>query len=416
MTCNVLVKTFYVYKMMSVIALHLRPKLMKLSRFDVVFMAICTGLIVANIYYCQPLVVLIANEFNIAEDVAGKINYFTQGGYALGLFLLVPLGDMFERKKQILCCTALAIVALVTAGISKSFFLLCLASVFIGFASIVPQLIIPMAAHLADEKKRGQTVGTIMSGLLVGILLSRTMSGSLAHLFGWRAVYFIAAGICIVLVLVMTWRFPQSKPDYKGSYGELMKSILGLIKTQPLLREAATISFLSFTVIMSFWTVMVLYLHDEYHYSSYQIGLFGIAGAAGALAAPMVGRQGDGGSPAKVIYIGLALQLMSFLLFYFTGANLWLFILAVVLIDIGQQAVHVTNQTRIYASLPEARNRLNTVYMTTAFIGATGGSALGLLLWKMGKWPVYCIGCLALIVLNFLILYVLEKRKRSSES
>ncbi|MBE7174838.1 MAG: MFS transporter [Mucilaginibacter polytrichastri] len=375
-------------------------------------MALCTGLIVANIYYCQPLVVLIAEEFHIAESVAGKINYFTQGGYALGLFFLVPLGDMFERKKQILCCTALAIVALLTAAVAKSFFLLCLASVFIGFASIVPQLIIPMAASLVGEQKRGQTVGTIMSGLLVGILLSRTLSGGIAHLMGWRAVFYIAAGICLVLILVMGAIFPQSVPSYKGSYGRLMKSIAELVRTQPLLREASAISFLSFAVITAFWTVMVLYLSDQFQYSSYEIGLFGVAGAAGALAAPLVGSRGDSGNPISVICIGLALQAGSYLLFYFTGENLWLFIVGVIAVDIGQQAIHVTNQTRIYASLPEARNRLNTVYMTVAFIGAAGGSAFGLMLWQLGKWPLFCLGCLSLIALNFIILLLRERRKK----
>lgn len=375
-----------------------------LKRADVILMAFCTGLIVANIYYCQPLVILIAKEFKLAESEAGSITFLTQAGYAIGLFLLVPLGDMFERKKQILVITALAIVSLLIAGFSHSFFVLEIASVLIGACSIVPQLILPLTASLSDDESRGHNIGIVMSGLLVGILASRAISGTVGDLLGWRAMFLIAAGICTLLVMLMAVRFPTSRPTFTGGYKELMRSMFSYIKTQPVLREASIINFFAFIVIMGFWTTMVLYLSNPpHHFSAYQIGLFGIAGAAGALAAPLVGKLSGGGNPRKNLMIGFILELISVALFYFTGHSVFLFVVGIILIDIGQQAIHVTNQTRIYTLVPEARNRLNTIFMSVSFVGAACGSALGLWLWSLGGWAMFCYGITAIIILNMLI-------------
>lgn len=382
-----------------------------LKRVDVILMAFCTGLIVANIYYCQPLVVLIAKDFNLNESDAGSITFLTQAGYAIGLFLLVPLGDMLEKKKQILFTTALAIVALIIAGFSKNFLVLELASVLIGACSIVPQLILPLTASLSNDENRGANIGIVMSGLLVGILASRAVSGIVGDLLGWRAMFLIAAAVCALLVLLMAIRFPKNLPSFKGSYKELMSSMFGYIKTQPVLREASLINFFAFIVIMGFWTTMVLYLSNPPHqFSTSQIGLFGIAGAAGALAAPLVGKLSGGNNPRKNLMIGFLLELISVGLFYFTGQNVFLFVIGIILIDIGQQAIHVTNQTRIYTLVPEARNRFNTIFMSVSFVGAACGSALGLWLWSIGGWGMFCAGSAAIIILNVLI-YQFYKRK-----
>lgn len=375
-----------------------------LKRIDILIMAFCTGLIVANIYYCQPLVILIAEDFKLSETNAGKITYLTQIGYALGLFLLVPLGDMFERKKQILVITTLAIAALLIAAVSKTFFLLEFASVLIGACSIVPQLILPLAANLSTDENRGANIGMIMSGLLVGILASRAVSGSIGFWLGWRAMYYIAAAICALLLLLMAKRFPQSYPNFKGTYKQLMSSMFGYIKSQPALREASLINFFAFAIISAFWTTMVLFLaNPPFNFQTLQIGLFGIAGAAGALAAPLVGKLSDGNNPRKNLMIGFILQIVSLALFYFTGANLLVFVIGIILIDIAQQAIHVTNQTKIYTLIPEARNRLNTIFMSVSFIGASCGSALGLWLWGQGGWNLFCYGMTAIVLLNIMI-------------
>lgn len=377
---------------------------MQLSRTDVLLMAFCTGMIVANIYYCQPLVILVAREFNLTESCAGTITYLTQAGYALGLFLIVPLGDMFERRRQILMITAVAVAALLMAAFSHTFLWLQIACVLIGASSIIPQLILPMAANLTSDEKRGPTIGIIMSGLLIGILASRALSGSIGFLWGWRTMYFIAAGICSLLLLLMAKRFPQSKPTFNGSYKALMWSMWHYIKTQPVLRERSIINFLAFAVLSAFWTTMVLFLaNPPFSFQTLQIGLFGIAGAAGALAAPLVGKLSSGQNPRKNIITGLALQLISIAAFYFTGSHLYLFVAGIILIDIGQQAIHVTNQTRIYALIPEARNRLNTIFMSFSFVGASIGSALGLWLWDKGQWPIFCLGIALVVTLNIFI-------------
>ncbi|MGY4383896.1 putative MFS family arabinose efflux permease [Pedobacter sp. UYP24] len=388
---------------------------MKLSKSDILLMAFCTGLIVANIYYCQPLVILVAKEFGLTESHAGKITYLTQAGYALGLFLLVPLGDMFERKKQIIIITSLAILSLLLAGFSRSFFVLEIACLLIGASSVVPQLILPMAANLSSDELRGQTIGIIMSGLLIGILASRAISGSIGFLWGWRSVYLMASGICLLLVILMSRRFPSSSPSFKGTYRQLMWSMWHYIKTQPILRQASLINFLAFAVLSAFWTTMVLFLaNPPFSFQTLQIGLFGIAGAAGALAAPLVGKLSGGKNPKRNVIIGLLLQLISIGLFYFTGNHLFIFIIGIVVIDIGQQAIHVTNQTRIYSILPDARNRLNTVFMSVSFIGAASGSALGLWLWEKGQWKMFCLGTCIIILLNICIYFFYNNRIKSN--
>lgn len=385
---------------------------MKLSRADVLLMAFCTGLIVANIYYCQPLIILIARDFNIPESEAGRTTYLTQAGYAIGLLLLVPLGDMFERKKQILVITGLAILSLLVAGFSQSFIVLQIACVLIGASSIVPQLILPMAANLSSDENRGHTIGIIMSGLLIGILGSRAVSGTIGYLLGWRSMFLIAAVVCFLLILLMAKRFPVSLPGFKGSYRQLMGSMFSYIKTQPVLRETSIINFLAFATLSAFWTTMVLYLASPpFIFQSLQIGLFGIAGAAGALAAPLVGKLSDSSDPRKNLIIGLLMQLISIAAFYFTGSHLFLFVAGIILLDIGQQAIHVTNQTRIYALIPEARNRLNTVFMSVSFVGASVGSAIGLWLWDKGQWPLFCLGSGLMISTNILMYYFYQKKK-----
>lgn len=377
---------------------------MNLSKSKVLFMAACTGLIVANLYYCQPLIVLIAKEFGIPEADAGSITYLTQAGYAIGLFFMVPLGDKIERKKQILITTFASVIALIIAATAQSYFILEIASLLIGITSIVPQLILPLAASLSDPSQRGKVVGTIMSGLLVGILLSRTLSGFVGELWGWRAMFWIAAGLCLFILIVIQKQFPFNKPTFKGSYGQLIHSLFTLIKTQPLLREATLINVFCFAQFGAFWTTMVLLLSDTpFNFNSATIGLFGIVGASGALAAPLVGKLGDKGGSRIAVGYGCMLMALSFIVFYFSGQSVIGIVIGIVLIDIGIQGVHISNQTRVYSMLPEARNRMNTVFMSFSFLGTAAGSALGLFLWQIGGWKAVSLGCLGLCTLAFLV-------------
>ena len=388
-----------------------------LKRSDVAIMACATALIVANLYYCQPLIILIAEEFGVADSVAGRTIYLTQIGYAIGLFLLVPLGDMFERKKQILIITAGAVIFLITAALSPTFFALQVACVGIGFGSIVPQLILPMAANLSAPKQRGQVVGIVMSGLLIGILLSRTLSGFIGSLFGWRSMYWIAASICSALLLLIYYRFPKSEANFTGSYRQLLQSLLTLLKQQKILRESSLINYLVFAIFGCFWTSMVLFLANEpYNYESQTIGLFGLAGATGALMAPIIGKISDKGNPRLAVGYGLVLLLISQVMFYYLGYQVLFFILSIIVLEAGQQAVHVSNQTRVYALDANARNRLNTIFMTASFIGAASGSALGLFLWSMGGWAAVCIGSGGITILGLGVYFLTGKRGSYSSS
>lgn len=385
---------------------------MNLSKTNVLFMAACTGLIVANLYYCQPLIVLIANEFKIPEASAGTITYLTQAGYAIGLFFMVPLGDKIERKKQILLTTFATVIALIIAATSTNFFVLQIASLLIGITSIVPQLILPLAASLTAPEQRGKVVGTIMSGLLLGILLSRTLSGFIGQLFGWRSMFWIAAGICTLIFFAIQKKLPVNKPQFDGSYGQLIKSLFTLIKTQPVLREATLINVFCFAQFGAFWTTMVLLLSGEpFNFNSATIGLFGIVGASGALAAPLVGKMGDKGNPRVAVGYGCLLMLISFMVFYFSIESVIGIVIGIVFIDIGIQGVHISNQTRVYSLLPEARNRLNTVFMSFSFLGTAAGSAYGLLLWKLGGWHAVTIGCAVLALLALIVYGVTYKSK-----
>lgn len=377
---------------------------MELSKSKVLFMAVCTGLIVANLYYCQPLIVLIAKEFGIKEANAGTITYLTQAGYAIGLFFMVPLGDKIERKRQIMITTFASVVALIIAATAKSYLVLEIASLLIGITSIVPQLILPLAASLSEPTKRGKVVGTIMSGLLVGILLSRTLSGFVGELFGWRAMFWIAAGLCLLILVVIQKQFPFNKPTFKGSYPQLIQSLFTLIKEQPLLREATLINAFCFAQFGAFWTTMVLLLSDApFNFNSATIGLFGIVGASGALAAPLVGKLGDKGGSRIAVGYGCALIALSFVVFYFSVQSVIGIVIGIVLIDIGIQGVHISNQTRVYSMLPEARNRMNTVFMSFSFLGTAAGSAYGLFLWQFGGWHAVTLGCLVLSALAFTV-------------
>ena len=355
-------------------------------------MAICTGLIVANIYYNQPLLVLISKSFAIDPAKGGRIAFLTQAGYALGLLFFVPLGDKVERRGQIVWMAAFAVAALVLAALSPNLLCLEIASVLIGATSVIPQLILPLAAHLSDPSRTGKVIGSIMSGLLIGILLSRTLSGFIGAWLGWRGMFWVAAVISLLLLVMMRITFPVSRPGFTGSYASLMRSLLTLVKEQPLLREAAAINALAFATFGLFWTTMVLHLSGApFHYNSDLIGLFGLAAAAGALAAPLVGGSADKRNPRIAIGYGLCLLLLSFVLLYVWADTVIGMIAGIVLLDLAMQGIHVSNQSRVYALIPAARNRLNTVYMTVSFIGTSLGSAVGLFAWEKGAWTGVCL-------------------------
>ncbi len=354
-------------------------------------MAITCGLVVANIYYNQPLLGEIAKTFGLKAKDVSLVATITQLGYTIGLLLVVPLGDMLERKKLILTKMVMASMGLVVIAVTDSFYVMLAASLFVGIFSSVPQVLLPMAAHLAPAEQRGKIVGKVMSGLLIGILLSRTLSGYIGALYGWRTMFVVGFGIMVLLGAVLAFKLPVSKPFYNGNYGSLMKSLLTFIKEQPLLRQSALIGFCSFGAFSTFWTTLVFFLEgNSYNYKSDIVGLFGLIGACGAFAAPLTGKMSDRRGASFTMVIGILMILIAYFFMLIGGELLFVLIFGVILLDIGQQVTHVSNQSRIFALIPEARSRLNTVYMTSSFAGGSLGSYVGSLAWQYYQWLGVC--------------------------
>lgn len=377
-----------------------------LSRPLVWTMAVASGLAVANLYYLQPLLADVSRDFGVTASEVGLVATLAQLGYALGLLLIVPLGDVRERRGLIVVTLIGVAVALLFAAVAPTLTWLAAASLLIGFATVTPQVIIPLAATLAAPQERGRVVGTVMSGLLIGILLARTVSGFVGERFGWRAMLEVAAGIMLLLALALRILLPHSQPNGKLSYPQLLRSLPEMLRAEPVLREAAAMGALGFACFSVFWVTLAFFLETPpYHYGSDVAGLFGLVGVAGALAASAIGRIADRHDPRIATGVTLLAILLSFMIFWLFGTSLIGLIVGVILLDLGVQGTQVSNQTRIYALQPDARNRITTIYMTTYFVGGALGSLLGAFAWSRWGWDGVCaIG--VLLVLAALVVYV----------
>ncbi|WP_026465036.1 MFS transporter [Adhaeribacter aquaticus] len=359
----------------------------ELTKVNLWVMALATGLVVANIYYNQPLLGQISEDFQISEARAGIIAMLTQIGYATGMLFIVPLADMLKRKRLIMTDFVLIIIALLLAAYAPTIHFLMLASFLIGATSVIPQLLVPMAAHLAKPKARGQAVGFVMSGLLIGILLSRTLSGFVGAHWGWRAMFLIAAGLMALLWIVLYLLLPEVYPDYKGSYKSLMVSLIHLIKEEPILRIVTLRGALCCACFGGFWTTLVFLLREPpFNAGSDVAGSFGLVGAVGAIAVPFMGKIADKGNAQKFTTINIILIIVSYFIFGLSTASIIGLVIGVILLDMGVQATHVSNQTLIFSLRPEARNRLNTVYMVIYFTGNALGTLLSTRAWYYWKW------------------------------
>ncbi|MFL5356349.1 MFS transporter [Archangium sp.] len=371
-------------------------------------MAAAAGLSVANLYYHQPLLGDIGQTFQASDRALGLIPAFSQVGYALGLLLVVPLGDSLERRRVIVVMTALVSLALMGVALSPSLPWMVVASGLVGVTTVVPQLLVPFAAHLAPAEQRGRVVGTVMSGLLIGILLSRTASGFLGVRFGWRVMFWIAAALMLLLVGVLRFSLPSQHASSPLPYPALLRSLVDLVREEPLLRLHSVLGALTFGGFSAFWATLALYLHSlPRHYGAQVAGLFGAVGVAGAVAAPLVGRYADVRGDRRINAIAIGVLLLSFVVLGVLGRWLWGIALGVILLDLGAQANHISNQTRVYSLRPEARNRLNTVYMVTYFAGGATGAWLGSLAWSHWGWSGVCVvgGAMALTGLIVLGLF-----------
>ncbi len=368
----------------------------KLNKFLVLVMAASAGITVANLYYIQPLLADIADTFGVTQVSVGFVAMLTQTGYALGMLFLLPLADIKEKKSLIVTMLCFATGALTLMAFSFNIAVLSAAALAVGFCSVVPQLIVPFAAQLADPKERGKIIGSVMSGLLIGILVSRTFSGFVGEYLSWRAVYIIAAVLMVVLAFFLSRVLPASPPINKIRYRELFASMGRLLKTLPILREAALNGAMMFGAFSAFWTTLVFLLESPaYQLGTDIAGLFGLIGVSGAVIAPFVGRLADKRNPKFTVGIGMIIVILSYICFLFFGYQLFGLIAGVVLLDVGVQSCQISNQARIHALGDEARNRLNTVYMVSYFLGGSLGSIVGSYCYSNFGWPGVCFFGLA---------------------
>ena len=346
-------------------------------------LAIAAGLSVANIYYNQTLIGVMSQEFNHNLRMIHLMPAATQLGYALGLLLLVPLGDAMKRRELILWQTGALIVSLGITALAPSAFILLLASIFVGAAATVAQQIIPLAAEMAQPHERGKVVGTVMSGLLAGILLARTVSGFVGAYLGWRGMYVIGALIAVLLGIMLFIGLPGQHQQKRLSYPELMLSIVRLTAAYPALRWSVMRQGALFAAFSAFWTILALFLYGPpYHMGSDFAGLFGIIGLVGVLVAPIAGRIADTRGHSRVIVVGEILVLAGFAIFMFYPTLVGLGC-GIVLMDGGVQMAMVANQSVIFALNQEARNRLNTIYMTGMFLWGAVGSVAASIAWDI---------------------------------
>ncbi|MFT3768385.1 MAG: MFS transporter [Minicystis sp.] len=367
-------------------------------------LAVAAGATVANLYYNQPLLPAMAASFGVDAQAVGAIPVLTQLGYGLGMIGVVPLGDRVERRRMIVGMTALAAVALLAVAAAPHVAWLSIASLALGLASMVPQAIIPYAAGIAHPTERGRVVGSVMSGLLVGILLSRTVSGLFAARFGWRAMYVLAAALMIALALALRALLPPQAPERKVPFGELYRSIFALVRTEPVLRRHSILGALTFAAFSVFWSTLAFHLAAlPQHYGSGVAGAFGVVGVAGALAAPLVGRFADRSDPRIINGAAIAVVAVSFVVLGLTGSSLAGLGVGVILLDLGAQANHISNQARIFGLDAALRNRLNTVYMSSYFAGGALGSWLGTTAFTRFGWAGVSVsgGLLGLLALAF---------------
>jgi len=367
-------------------------------------MAAATGLAVSGNYYAQPLLPTIAGTFGTTETAAAGIVTTAQLSYGAGLLLLVPIADLRERRSLIVALMLLAAAGLALSSLAPTLPLLLVGTAVTGFCSVVAQVLVPFAATLAAPEQRGRAVGTVMSGLLLGILLARTVAGGISSLFDWRAVYVVAAGAMVVCALALWRALPRYRENAGLGYGALLQSVLRLFIEEPVLRVRAVLGMLSFALFSLFWTPLAFLLAaPPYTYPDAVIGLFGLAGAAGALAASWAGRMSDHGKGTASTWLGLGGLLLCWLPLGFAQSSLAALLAGVLILDLAVQLVHVSNQNAIYALRPQARNRLNAGYMTCYFIGGAAGSWLAACLYPRAGWPGIvaagtCIAALGILI------------------
>jgi predicted MFS family arabinose efflux permease len=377
-----------------------------------VLVALACGLAVANIYYAQPLLDELAGEFHLSHGSAGLVSMITQTGYALGLLLLVPLGDLLDHRTLVGTQSLLSVIALTAAALAKGTAALLAALAAVGLLAVVIQVLVAYSASLAGPDARGRVVGVVTSGVVTGILLARTVSGVLADLAGWRSVYLASAGATLVVaVLLVAVLPPPPTPPVRISYPRLIGSVFRLLLEVPVLRQRGLLAALSFAALTTLLTPLALPLSaPPFSLSTTEIGLFGLAAAAGALGAASSGRQSDRGHAQRVTGAGLTLMLAAWLPAALLPHSLWFLATGLLAFDFGLQSVHVANQSLIYRVRPESQSRLAGAYMLFYSVGSAAGSITSTLVYARAGWTGVCL-LGAAITLTALLFWFVHRRE-----
>lgn len=381
-----------------------------ISRPLVLLLAFTCGAAVANLYYAQPLLHTIARAFSVPNSSAGLLVTVTQAGYVVGLALLVPLGDLLERRRLIVATLLIAAAGLGLAAAAPSFGVFALAVGGLGVTAVVAQIVVAMSSSLAAEEERGRVVGTVMSGLLIGILSARIVSGIVAQLFGWRVMYVIGAAVILLLAAVLRAALPRVPATERLPYPQLLRSVLVLIREEPVLRQRMLLGSTAFGCFSILWTSVAFLLSGApYHYGNAAIGLFGLAGLAGAIAAPVAGRLADRGHGRLAMTGAIVVMLVSWGLLAFGKTSVLALIAGIVVLDLGAQAMHISNQSAVYSLHGQARSRLTTAYMVAYFSGGVVLSATTSALYSSGGWGAVCALGAATAALGLITWLVTER-------
>jgi predicted MFS family arabinose efflux permease len=380
------------------------------SRPLVLLLALTCGAAAASLYYAQPLLHTIARAFSVSNSSAGLLVTVTQAGYVVGLALLVPIGDLLERRRLIAVMLVVTAAGLGLAAAAPSFSLFVLALAVVGVSAVVAQVVVAMSSSLAGDHERGSVVGTVMSGLLIGILVARTISGVLSELLGWRAVFVVAAVAMLLLAATLRVVLPKVPATERLPYPALLHSVLDLVKGEPLLRQRMLLGATAFGCFSVLWTSLAFLLSGPpYHYGNAVIGLFGLAGLAGALTAPVAGRLADRGHGRLAMSGAILVLLVSWGLLALGKSSVVALIAGIVALDLGVQAMHISNQSAVYSLHGQARSRLTTAYMVAYFMGGVILSAITSALYSSGGWGAVCVLGAATAAIGLLAWLVTER-------
>lgn len=381
-----------------------------LSKALILFLAFCCGAVVANLYYAQPIVELIAPSIGLTPEHASLIVALTQLGYAVGLLFLVPLADLLENKRLVIGLTLVVGACLAAACLADSPSLFLAASLLIGLTSVAVQILVPLAAHMAPESTRGRVVGNIMSGLLLGILLARPVSSLVSKYFGWRGMFYSAAVLMVVIAGLVAMLLPERMPNQRTTYGRLIGSVFALARRHAVLRERSLYQGLLFACFSFFWTIVPIELIRHYGFSQNGVAVFALVGAVGAIAAPIAGRLADAGHGHASTLVALLLAPLSLLLAGIPGLGYLGLVAAAVALDFAVQMNMVLGQREVYALDPHSRARLNAVFMTCIFVGGALGSVLASPLYERFGWSSSLYAAAAIPTLALMIFLARHRR------